>query len=78
MAVLPFDWEFTSWTDATRDLALAFVTRAREADKPVVIFYESDVLVEVRVENSLLFGASLYRSTRTPRTSPSRAGPRTC
>jgi len=67
VAVLPFDWEFTTWSDATRDLALAFVTRAREADKPVVIFYESDVLVGVPVENSLLFGASLYRSRRTSR-----------
>jgi Exostosin family len=67
VAVLPFDWEFTTWTDAIRDLALAFVNRAQEADKPVVIFYESDVLVEVPVENSLLFGTSMYRSRRTPR-----------
>jgi hypothetical protein len=67
VAVLPFDWEFTTWSAATRDLALAFVTRAQEADKPVVIFYESDVLMEVPVENSLLFGASMYRSRRTPR-----------
>jgi hypothetical protein len=67
VAVLPFDWQFTTWADATRDLALAFVTRAQEADKPVVIFYESDVLMEVPVENSLVFGPSLYRSRRTPR-----------
>ena len=67
VAVLPFDWQFATGSDATRDLALAFVTRAGEADKPVVIFYESDVLVEVRVENSLNLGASLYRSRRTPR-----------
>jgi hypothetical protein len=67
MAVLPFDWEFTTWTDAIQELALAFVTRAQEADKPVVIFYESDVLREVPVENSLVFGTSLYRSRRTPR-----------
>jgi Exostosin family len=67
VAVLPFDWEFATWSDAIRDLALEFVTRAQEADKPVVIFYESDVLREVPVENSLVFGASLYRSRRNPR-----------
>jgi Exostosin family len=67
VAVLPFDWEFTTWSAATLDLALAFATRAQEADKPMVIFYESDVLMEVPVENSLVFGASMYRSRRTPR-----------
>jgi Exostosin family len=67
VAVLPFDWEFTIWSAETRDQALAFVTRAQEAGKPVVIFYESDLLEEVPVENSLLFGASLHRSRRTPR-----------
>ena len=67
VAVLPFDWEYTTWSATTRDLALAFVTRAQEADKPVVIFYEPDVLMEVPVEKSLMFGASLYRSRRSPR-----------
>jgi hypothetical protein len=78
VAVLPFDWEFTTWTDAIRDLALAFVTRAQEADKPVVIFYESDVLVEVPVENSLVFGRHCTDQGAPHATSPSRAGPRTC
>jgi hypothetical protein len=67
VAVLPFDWEFTRWSAPTRELALAFVTRAQEADKPVVIFNENDVVMEVPVENSLVFGPSLYRSRRTPR-----------
>jgi hypothetical protein len=67
VAVLPFDWEYTTWSAATRDLAMAFVTRAQEADKPVVIFHEGDVLKEVPVENSLLFGTSMYRSRRSPR-----------
>jgi hypothetical protein len=67
VAVLPFDWEFTRGSAATRDLALAFLARAQEADKPVVIFYESDVLMEVPAENSLVFGPSLYRSRRTSR-----------
>jgi Exostosin family len=67
VAVLPFDWKFTTWSDATRERALAFVTRAQEADKPVVIFYDPDVLMEVPVENSLVFGSSLQRSRRTPR-----------
>ena len=34
LAVLPFDWDFTSSSDATRDLALAFVTRAQERTSP--------------------------------------------
>jgi Exostosin family len=72
IAVLPFDWEFTTWTQASfypasHRLAMAFVARAREAGVPVVVFYESDVLGEVPVEGALVFGTSLYRSRRKPR-----------
>jgi hypothetical protein len=71
VAVLPFDWEFTTWAGpsfapASRDMAMAFAARAAEADVPVVVFYESDVLQEVPVEGALVFGTSLYRSRRKP------------
>jgi hypothetical protein len=73
LAILPFNWEYVNWTDApfypaSRDLAFAFVERARASDLPVAIFYETDLMRPVPIRDALVFGPSVVRSQRDGRT----------
>jgi hypothetical protein len=65
-AVLPVSWE--SVVDCPEALAMAeaFVARAHDAGKPVVIFFTSDAADPLPYERALVFRTSLYRSTRRP------------
>jgi hypothetical protein len=49
---------------ARRELGLNFAELARQAGKRVVVFYETDVMQEVPIDNAIIFSTSLYRSTR--------------
>lgn len=66
VAVLPFNWEYVNWTNSTfypesRALALRFAAEAERVHKPLVIFYMTDGMRDVPLENALVFGTSLYR-----------------
>lgn len=70
VAVLPFDWTYATWENAdfypeTRDRAVAFAEAAAGAGKPVVVFYETDLKLEISFEH-VLFCTDLTASRRRP------------
>jgi hypothetical protein len=64
VAVLPAAWEHILRNKKAKELALDFVEVAREAGKPVVVFFWSDSYETVPIENAIVFRTSFYRSTR--------------
>jgi hypothetical protein len=63
-AILPANWEHILRNKKAKELALDFIEVAREAGKPVVIFFWSDSYEMVPIENAIVFRTSFYRSTR--------------
>ena len=69
VAVLPYDWTYATWEEAdfypeSRDRAVAFANEAVSVGKPVVVFYETDLRLDIPFEH-LLFCTDLSRSTRS-------------
>lgn len=70
VAVLPYDWTYATWENAdfypkSRDRALAFAEAAAGAGKPVVVFYETDLKLDIPFDH-VLFCTDLTRSERRP------------
>jgi hypothetical protein len=63
-AILPGNWEHILRNEKAKELALEFVEMARQAGKPVVIFFWSDSDEMVPIENAVVFRTSFCRSTK--------------
>jgi hypothetical protein len=64
VAILPADWRHVLKNEKAKGLALEFVEMARQARKPVVIFFPGDSDETVPIENAVVFRTSFYRSRR--------------
>jgi hypothetical protein len=70
VAVLPYDWTYATWENAdfypeSRDNALRFAEAAARAGKPVAVFYETDMKLDIPFEH-VLFCTDLDASDRAP------------
>lgn len=63
-AILPADWRHVLKNEKAKGLALEFVEMARQARKPIVVFFWSDTDEMVPIENAVVFRTSFYRSRK--------------